>query len=499
MTKGGALKSVLIIGDNDLEVNGGRYTLQQGPAIKVRGFNINTIGNRKVKGGDTLPIYVVAEADMHINGGRWRVKGGQARQVTDVIGDTRGIIQGTAIPVIPVDDQGIYDPTFSGYISKVLNPNTSIGYDPLGLIGFWPQNESGGAISFDLSGLGHDGAYTGVTLGQPGVPGMGMTSPFYDGAGDVNNVYSAGLVADNLLLNPGFETPGAGGADIWANWIETASDGALANEVVVIHQEVDACKMTAGVLSDTRVNQLFVATPGQRYRLRFWTQGDGVNAGVYHVWDATNGADIIGITSTGVTGAAYGMVSVEFTAPAGCISINVFLRCPPVNGGICYYDACEIRPTSGFSGDEGTLLTWIQVAAGAWTDGAIRRICYFSFNAANRIQLAKSNVNNTIIFHYQAGNITEQVATAGQTTLEFYPIAMTWSISGDVMRAFISGVQTGVDQNTLGTWLGDLANNITVIGSLSVPPANIFHGNIGPFLFYNKALTPTQIAYLSTP
>lgn len=83
-----------------------------------------------------------------------------------------------------------------GYIKKVLTPKPSIGYDPSSLIGFWPQNEHFGAISYDLSGQGNDGAYIGPTLGQPGVPGMGITSPFYDGTNDFNNIWSAGFATD---------------------------------------------------------------------------------------------------------------------------------------------------------------------------------------------------------------------------------------------------------------------------------------------------------------
>ena len=77
-----------------------------------------------------------------------------------------------------------------GYLNKVL----SIESDSL--IGVWLQNELSGSVSFDRSGQGNNGAYTGVTLGQPGVPGMGLTSPLFDGANDFNDIYSAELNAD---------------------------------------------------------------------------------------------------------------------------------------------------------------------------------------------------------------------------------------------------------------------------------------------------------------
>ncbi|MFV1969356.1 MAG: hypothetical protein ACC628_28375, partial [Pirellulaceae bacterium] len=55
--------------------------------------------------------------------------------------------------------------------------------------------EASGSISDDLSPQGNDGAYTGVTLGQPGI-GDGRTCPLFDGANDYNNIYSAALNTD---------------------------------------------------------------------------------------------------------------------------------------------------------------------------------------------------------------------------------------------------------------------------------------------------------------
>lgn len=66
------------------------------------------------------------------------------------------------------------------------------------IIGFWPQNEAAGTISKDISGRGHNGAYTGVTLGVPGI-GDGNTAVSYNGTTSYNNIYSAGLAA---ALNP---------------------------------------------------------------------------------------------------------------------------------------------------------------------------------------------------------------------------------------------------------------------------------------------------------
>ena len=75
------------------------------------------------------------------------------------------------------------------YMDKVL------GTQPGNLILYHPMNEPSGSVAKDYSAEGNVGAYTGVTLGQPGI-GDGNTCPFFDGANDFNHMYSAGLNAD---------------------------------------------------------------------------------------------------------------------------------------------------------------------------------------------------------------------------------------------------------------------------------------------------------------
>lgn len=387
--------------------------------------------------------------------------------------------------------------TTGNYIKKVRSVR------PDRLVALWPQNEPlGHGISTEVI-RGYNGAYTAVTLGQTGLQGTGMTSAGYDGATSYNDIYTAGLANDNLLLNPGFETAGAGDPDFWANWTETASDGALANEGVVRHEGADACKMTAGVTVDTRVNQLYVAVPGTRYRIRFWSQGDGVNAGVFHVWDATGGADIIPITTTGVTGAAYAIVEAEFAAPTDCISINVFLRCPPINGGICYYDACEVRRIDGFLGDKGTIVVPARVSgAGIWGDGLGRRLVYIGVDANNYIAISRIAANGTIEFNYKAGGVVESQQTAGLSNIDFATYGMTWDrgagATGEVMY-YIDGVASGATDVGLGTWLGDLAAANAVIGAESTVPAFEWSGSVGPVPIWSDALSANEMRYLGIP
>jgi hypothetical protein len=115
MTIDGPLKSVYVVNDDDLKVNGGRWLLMGGGAIKVRGYTTDTIADRRVIGGDALPVYVLGENDIKQRGGNFRLKGGQPIKITDVIGSVRGVKQGAAVAVYPVLDDGVtYDEDFLG-------------------------------------------------------------------------------------------------------------------------------------------------------------------------------------------------------------------------------------------------------------------------------------------------------------------------------------------------------------------------------------------------
>jgi hypothetical protein len=74
------------------------------------------------------------------------------------------------------------------YINKIL------GLFGSSIIAYWPLNERAGSVAFDLSGNGRNGAYTGVDLGRNGI-GDRQTCPYFDGANDYLDIYSANLAA----------------------------------------------------------------------------------------------------------------------------------------------------------------------------------------------------------------------------------------------------------------------------------------------------------------
>ena len=196
------------------------------------------------------------------------------------------------------------------------------------------------------------------------------------------------------------------------------------------------------------------------------------------------------------------MVPIEYTIPAGCINFRIAFYCPPVNGGIAYFDACEVRRMDGFLGDQGSIIVPAQVAnAGVWTDGTARYMFYAGVDAANYIYIRRTVNNNEIQFRNTAGGVLNLQATGGLANLDFALYGMTWDISAGAtgeVRYYIRGAPTGAVDVGLGTWVGDLNPGLTVLGASTTVPVDVWSGNIGPALLYNTVKTPAEMLYLST-
>jgi hypothetical protein len=79
-------------------------------------------------------------------------------------------------------------------------------------------------------------------------------------------------VSTELLSNGTFDAAGAGGADIWGSWTESAGDGSLAN-VTTDHKFGGNCaKLTAGPTFNTHVYQDVTVTAETACRLTLWAR-----------------------------------------------------------------------------------------------------------------------------------------------------------------------------------------------------------------------------------
>ncbi len=357
------------------------------------------------------------------------------------------------------------------------------------LIGYWPMNEASGTVAADYA---------------PAV---------------------------NLMTNGGFETAGAGGADIWGTWSETAGNGALADEAVLVHGGSHAAKLTAGAAANTEVTNTIAVVPGKDYSLNFWTEGDGTNGGRYAVYDVTNAAYIVAVTATGITGAAYAQINRGFTTPASCVSIRIELWCPTANGGIAYFDDVQLigqkhgtyvgvtlgqlgigdgltcplfdgvndymQPPAGFRAafnpQEGTLCLWLKNNI-AWADATIRGLFRISIDGNNLVQIDKGG-SNIIDFYYIAGGVTNLVQRA-TTETAWSHVSLTWSTSAlptGEMKAYFGGLQVGATQTGLGVWAGVPIAFYTNIGTITDTPNFVWDGWIAHACALNRAATPGEV------
>jgi len=175
------------------------------------------------------------------------------------------------------------------------------------------------------------------------------------------------LGADVTVDNPGFETAGGGGADVFANWSETAGDGAIALETSLVNEGSGACKLTAGATANTEVTQNITVVAETDYELRFYAcGGDATNEGRFAIYDVTNGAYIEAVAATGITSIEYTEVAQEFTTPAGCISIRIEFWCPTTNLKIAYFDSVILKNIDDV----------YEISDAPWTESQLFQIKY---------------------------------------------------------------------------------------------------------------------------
>lgn len=166
------------------------------------------------------------------------------------------------------------------------------------------------------------------------------------------------------VLNPGFELAG-GGPPTFLNWTDVlVGAGTVNDDVAIFHGGAHSCRIDTTALGDTgtHIYQDSTVTPGVTYPFTFWCRGSGVKDGRYRVYDVTNGADIVPITTTGNIAAAWVQISAPFVAPAGCLIVRIyFYGASSVAADSAWYDDISLAVTLSF-GRAATCLDEVYVA-----------------------------------------------------------------------------------------------------------------------------------------
>jgi len=152
-----------------------------------------------------------------------------------------------------------------------------------------------------------------------------------------------------LVVNGGFETAGAGGADVFGTWTESAGNGAIAAETGAgnFRGGSKSAKLTTGADTAVSINQDITVIVGYTYTLSYWVKGDGtVNKSAYAIYDNSNSENIVAKTAIAAATASFQNIVVSFTAPTGCTSVKITLHGAATEGAICYLDDVSVYPTA---------------------------------------------------------------------------------------------------------------------------------------------------------
>lgn len=157
-------------------------------------------------------------------------------------------------------------------------------------------------------------------------------------------VNEAGTV--NLIPNPGFETAGGGGADVFGSWTEIVGSGTIVRDLVDFRSGVASCRLTGGGGARATVSQIFSVPKGDSMRFAYYYKTTSAT-GYYQIYDITNAA----IITEGFLPAAavYTLKLIDFVLPATCVSVQLKFGSPSANGEIIWFDDSSLVLYANFT------------------------------------------------------------------------------------------------------------------------------------------------------
>jgi len=172
--------------------------------------------------------------------------------------------------------------------------------------------------------------------------------------------------------------------------------------------------------------------------------------------------------------------------------------CPWFDGVNDYNNVYSTSLRDAFNGAEGSVACWAKVnSAAVWTDGVERFIVRFRTDGASNVLIEKNAINNQIQWEYRAADTVQSRVSTVYNLNTWLHLALTWSKSGDVVRAYGNGEQVGADMTGLGIWAGELLGWASLIGAFVTTPGAVWHGWLAHVPVWSIALTGAEVANLA--
>lgn len=178
------------------------------------------------------------------------------------------------------------------------------------------------------------------------------------------------------------------------------------------------------------------------------------------------------------------------------------------DGGHCYYfngtssylnvyAAQPKQPTT-----IGTAMIWIAAQKNYLDSTTTGRILTLAVDADNIIHIEKTSTANTFDLSYEAATTQDKVsptiyAQDGNQWPEWHQLVLTWTAAGDAVKVYVDGAQSGTTQTSLGTWVGDMASTLMVIGADNTTVTSVWSGWLAHCALWSVVLSDAEIADLA--
>lgn len=122
-----------------------------------------------------------------------------------------------------------------------------------------------------------------------------------------------------------------------------------------------------------------------------------------------------------------------------------------------YLDITSIA--GDFDGTEGSLSIWFKASNSSDLSNALmdRYLIWFETGTGEFLKIGI--VSGNLTFEYTAGGVAKIISSVHPALdTNWHNYKLTWSHSGDQLKAYVDGIQFGVTQSSLGVWAASLSN-----------------------------------------
>jgi hypothetical protein len=169
--------------------------------------------------------------------------------------------------------------------------------------------------------------------------------------------------------------------------------------------------------------------------------------------------------------------------------------CPLFDGANDYVNI--IAAQNAYNGAEGALIVWAKASgAGMWSDGTLRYIIHLFAGATTFMYIQRTAANNALQFRRRVGAADKVINATGVSSTEWMSVGLSWSETGDTVKAFYNASQLGATQTGLGTWSG--VPSVMTVGAYNTTPANVWDGYEGSVILFNSVQSNAAMIDLMT-